>query len=207
LEVRRQPWVRRLARSFVRAGITPNQISLASIGLAAAAAAAYGSSIPAYGFLKGAFLAVAAALIQLRLLANLLDGLMAVEEGQRTAAGPIYNELPDRAADSLFLVAAGYASGWNALGWAAALLAAIVAYVRQLGGSLGLKQDFCGPMAKQHRMAMLSAGSIAAAFFPNVPFLALALMLIVTGSCVTFWRRTRRIVDALEVRPHPSADD
>jgi len=207
LEVRRQPWVRRLARSLVRAGITPNQISLASIGLAAAGAAAYGSSILTDGFLKGASLAVAAALIQLRLLANLLDGVMAMEEGQRTAAGPIYNELPDRAADSLFLVAAGYAGGWDALGWAAALLAAILAYVRQLGGSLGLQQDFCGPMAKQHRMAMLSAGSLAAAFFPNTPCLALALILIVAGSFITLWRRTRRMADALNLQPPPGAND
>ncbi len=197
LKVRGQRWVHELARWLVQVGITPNQASSASMGFAALGALAYGGSTVTDGFLKGALLCAAAVLIQLRLLANLLDGIMAVEERGKTSAGPIYNELPDRVADSLFLVAAGYAGGWSTLGWAAALLAAIIAYLRVLGGSLGLKQDFRGPMAKQHRMAALCLGSIAAAFLPNFPILALTLSIIVLGGLVTILRRTQHMAEAL----------
>ena len=47
------------------------------------------------------------------------------------------------------------------LGWAAAVLAVLTAYVRVLGGSLGLTQHFIGPMAKQHRMFTLTLGDAA----------------------------------------------
>ena len=86
----------------------------------------------------------------------------------RSASGEIYNDLPDRISDGILLVAAGYAAPWPifgpALGWSAALLAIITAYVRVLGGSSGLTQDFCGPMAKPHRMAVLTAACVFATF-------------------------------------------
>ena len=43
---------------------------------------------------RAIFLMNSAGFIQLRLLANLLDGLMAVEEGKKTPAGEIYNQFP-----------------------------------------------------------------------------------------------------------------
>jgi phosphatidylglycerophosphate synthase len=148
-------------------------------------------------------LIVAAAGIQLRLLCNLLDGLLAVEEGLKERTGDIYNDLPDRVADVAILVAAGYsirhlASG-PILGWAAALLAVFTAYVRVLGGSLGLTQHFVGPMAKQHRMFTLTVTTLLAAieaFLGSPPRVMLAgLVTIVAGSLVTVVRRTVLILD------------
>src|SRR6202034_1657443 len=101
------------------------------------------------------FVAVAVC-IQLRLLSNLLDGLMAIEEDKKTATGALFNEFPDRVSDTLFLVGAGYASGSAELGWAAALLGVLTAYVRAMGASLGFGQDYSGPMAKQQRMFVLT---------------------------------------------------
>ena len=89
--------------------------------------------------------------------------MVAIEGGRKSSVGAIYNEFPDRIADTLFLVPLGYATGVPWLGWAAALLAALTAYVRVFGGSLGLAQDFSGVMAKQRRMAALTAGLIAQA--------------------------------------------
>ncbi|MGL4240816.1 MAG: CDP-alcohol phosphatidyltransferase family protein [Beijerinckiaceae bacterium] len=142
---------------LLKTSITPNQISLISIVVSCAGAAAllYAPQRP--------WLYLAAALcVQLRLLCNLLDGMVAVEGGRGTPVGGLYNEVPDRIADSLFLVAWGYACGMPWLGWLAALAAACTAYIRVLGGSLGLKQDFRGPMAKQHRMALLTAACLMA---------------------------------------------
>ena len=147
---------------------------------------------------------IGAAAVQLRLLCNMLDGMVAVEGGRRSRYGPIYNELPDRVEDSLLLVAAGYATDPGiglALGLTAALLAAICAYVRLLGGTLGQPQDFIGPQAKPHRMFVLTLGLVAAfvARFVGIygPWLSLALAIICIGTLLTILLRTLRIARRL----------
>ena len=131
--------------------------------------------------------------MQLRLLANLLDGLVAVEGGRGTALGPLYNEVPDRIEDTAILAAFGMAAGWPMLGLWAALAAMACAYVRQLGGALGQPQSFIGPMAKQHRMAAISLGCLlgfgeavagAPAGLPGI-----VLWVVLVGSLVTAARR------------------
>lgn len=143
--------------------------------------------------------------IQLRLLCNMLDGMVAIEGGFRTKSGEIYNELPDRFADAMLLVGAGYSSSaeWmHELGWAAAVLAVITAYVRALGVAAGASQHFVGPMAKPHRMATLTIACIAemiAAFLGSAwPVIRLALILIAVGSLLTIARRCVRILRELE---------
>ena len=78
-------------------------------------------------------------LIQMRLLCNLFDGMVAVEGGHKTKSGEIYNELPERFADVFILVGAGNAwmrVEWGPLlGWLCAVLALLTAYVRALGAA------------------------------------------------------------------------
>ena len=148
----------------------------------------------------------AAALIQVRLLCNLFDGMVAVEGGLKTKSGEIYNELPDRFADVFILVGAGSAAphlSWMPLaGWLAAVAAVITAYVRTLGASAGTSQYFCGPMAKQERMALVTFASIIAAIIAwsggSFPIIGWSLGLIVIGCVVTIARRFRRIILELE---------
>lgn len=193
-------WTRVLLRRLLATAITPNQISLLSIVFAALGAWALVEA-PARPWL---FLAAAAA-IQLRLLCNLMDGLVAVEGGRSSKQGALYNEFPDRVADSLLIVAAGYAAALPWLGWAGALAAALTAYVRVAGGALGLAQDFRGPMAKQHRMAVLTAGCLVALvetwLFPTRMALPTACFAILFGSLATCATRTRAIARQLEARP------
>lgn len=136
---------------------------------------------------------------------NLLDGMVALEGGKKSPVGALYNEIPDRLADSLFIVAAGYCAHWPSLGWCGALLAALTAYIRVLGGSLGLPQDFRGPMAKPHRMAVLTIACVIAAveiarWGTNYVLLA-AVALIAIGSLVTCATRIWAIGRALRIRP------
>jgi phosphatidylglycerophosphate synthase len=54
-------------------------------------------------------LLVAVVGVQLRLLCNLFDGMVAVEGGKKSKSGEVFNDMPDRIADPILLVCAGYA--------------------------------------------------------------------------------------------------
>lgn len=146
-------------------------------------------------------LVLCALCVQLRLVCNLLDGMVAMEGGKKSAVGALYNEFPDRVADSLLIVALGYASGQPWLGWLGALLAALTAYVRLAGGSLGQIQDFRGPMAKQHRMAVLTLGCLIGAVENALSgtrwTLLIATALITAGSAFTCVTRTLHVAKRL----------
>jgi phosphatidylglycerophosphate synthase len=179
-------WARWVARQLDGLGITPNAISVASIVFAAISAVAAWS---------GLWL-VAAAGIQLRLLCNLFDGMVAVEGGKAGPTGGVYNELPDRLADSLTLIGIGYAIGWPQLGLWSSLGAAMTAYVRVLGASLGTPHFFFGPMAKQHRMALCTLALVVSHLW-SPRLLAPALGVIAVGTFLTSMLRARAICNHL----------
>ena len=62
--------------------------------------------------------------------------------------------------DTLIFVGLGLGLGAPALGWAAAAMAILTAYVRELGRATGLPADFSGPMAKPQRMAVLTGAAL-----------------------------------------------
>jgi phosphatidylglycerophosphate synthase len=202
LATRNAGWARRLARRLAASGVRPNAVSVAGVGFAFASAAAFCASGQYGPEGRAMLLFTAAATIQLRLLCNLLDGMLAVEEGLKSETGEIFNDLPDRVADVLILVGAGYAVPGDALtatlGWAAAVTAVLTAYVRVLAGSLGLTQHFIGPMAKPHRMFTLTVAALLAALEVLLasPAWAIpaALAVIVVGAGVTVVRRTQRML-------------
>ena len=188
-------WAASLSAALVRSTITPNQISVLSIFFAAV-----GSAVLVWALSVSALL-LCAVCVQLRLACNLLDGMVAMEGGKKTATGALYNEFPDRVADSLLIVALGYAAGHPWLGWLGALLAALTAYVRVFGGSLGQPQDFRGPMAKQHRMAVLTAACLIGAvemYWNGTRYsLVTAAGVVAVGSFLTCITRTRSIASNL----------
>jgi phosphatidylglycerophosphate synthase len=192
-------WANALAAMLLKTSITPNQISVISIVFAALAGLALWYA-PRWPMLY--LLAMAG--IQLRLLCNLLDGMVAVEGGRQSPVGSLYNEFPDRIADSLIIVALGYAAGEPVIGWAGALAAALTAYIRATGGALGLKQDFRGPMAKPHRMAVATFGCLVAlieALFAGTTYaIRAAAWVILLGSILTCITRTAAIAAQLRAK-------
>lgn len=226
LKTRDWPFFKNLAAWLARLGVTPNAISVASIGFACAA----GLSLVTTSLLdvseqRGYWL-LAAAFIQLRLIANLLDGMVAVEGGKGGPTGDLWNEAPDRISDAAIFIGAGCAAtGGPLLGWAAALIAVFVAYVRALGASVGAGQIVLGPMAKPHRMAVMTFACVLLAIFPvtsktsihqrlvdlyvrradyvfsslewNTIILPLALVLVIVGGLITAIRRLRAIAKFL----------
>jgi phosphatidylglycerophosphate synthase len=211
LKSRGAGWARRLADILAKAHVHPNLISATSIAFAVLGGAmlAFSGILPDWA--RPVALILAAACIQGRLLCNLLDGMLAVEHGQGSTAGPLWNELSDRIADLLFFVGAGYGAyglGWNvgpALGWLAGALAILTAYVRELGRGLGFPADFSGPMAKPQRMAALTVVCFAAAIEPLLGghgvMMTAGLVVIVAGTAWTAIRRVRRLARALAARP------
>lgn len=198
LATRSARWATALARALSRTPITPNQISVLGIGFALAGAALLFYWPMPWGFVG------AAACVQLRLLCNMLDGMVAIEGGRQSPVGPLYNELPDRIEDALLLVALGHAAGYDALGWLMALLAALTAYIRVTGGSLGFPQDFRGPQAKPHRMAVMTAALVIGAAELHWRGSSHALLagglVIAFGSALTCVLRTRAIAAQLRAR-------
>lgn len=149
---------------------------------------------------------MAAAAVQTRLLCNLIDGMVAVEGGMKSPVGELFNEVPDRISDAATLVGAGYAVmsvPW--LGWLAAVLAVLTAYVRAVGKSVGAGSDYRGPMAKQQRMAVVTVICLWLAATPtwlhavptgegkDVGVMAIGLGVIAAGAAVTCVRRLTRI--------------
>jgi len=208
LKTRQRAWAQALARMLTRAGASPNAISVASLVFAVGAGVCLAYTAYSGNAVRIALFLTAAACIQLRLLCNMLDGMVAVEGGKRTVYGEIFNDMPDRFADVAILVGAGYSITpypWGReLGWLAATLAVLTAYVRLLGGSMGVTQYFIGPMAKPHRMALLTAACVVASVEARLGIcgraIALALLIMVAGMLITCVRRTARIAADLKRR-------
>ena len=191
LKSRGNALIQAVARSAVRRGWTPNGISVASVIFALLGGLCLLVSPLGWGAI------LCAAGIQLRLLCNVVDGLVAIEGGRKTSTGMLYNEVPDRVADTVLLVAAGYAVGAPALGWAAATAAVFTAYVRLLGGSLGQVQRFTGPLAKQHRMALLTGACLLTPLFGTTGLLQLAVIIITVGGFYTGFVRLKAVAAQL----------
>jgi phosphatidylglycerophosphate synthase len=195
---------RAAARWLASRGASADAISLAGLTAAVAAGLALALATPA-AWAWGA----AALLVELRLVCNMLDGMVAIERGIASRRGEIYNEVPDRLADAAVLIGLGYADGgapW--LGYLAALTALFTAYVRAFGSALGPPADFSGPMAKPHRMhtvavvALLCAVAEVAGWRTDDLLLslglpALGLAVIAAGSGLTATRRLLRLAHAL----------
>jgi phosphatidylglycerophosphate synthase len=203
IAARSTAWAQALAERLVRSPVTPNQISTFSIVFAVIGAVLL--ALPK----RPIALILAALCIQGRLLCNMLDGMVAVEGHKQSPVGALYNELPDRVADSLFIVGAGYGAGALWLGWLGALLAALTAYVRVMGGALGLPQDFSGIQAKPRRMFVLTVACllqfVETSFMPTHYSLLAACAIIAVGSAVTCAGRTLRIARRLRTNRSPLA--
>ncbi len=190
IAARQATWAIRLADALAAGGVSANAISVWGMIAGIASGLALAGTSQSAGLLLPLAWLGGAALVGLRLLANMLDGMVAERRGICSPVGSLYNEIPDRVSDVATLLGLGYAHGSDpVLGWAAALLAVLTAYVRAQVAVSGAPQDFRGPMAKPHRMAVvIIAAVVAAAGFPDF-ICRPALGIIAIGSAFTAWRR------------------
>jgi len=201
-------WAGFFTHHMLKLGLRPNTVSLLSLVCAAVAGAS--AVWTARSESAWVFWFIAAAGIQLRLFCNMMDGLLAVEGGLKSATGELYNEIPDRISDAWILVPLGYAGGTGlsiALGWTAACGALFTAYVRALGAVQTARHDFSGPMAKPHRMATATVGCLGMMILDvshlRLPLLLWTLIVINAGILITGWRRVSHLASTLNQQSKP----
>ena len=147
IKSRDSSWAAAVTAWLARRGVTPNQISIAGMmaAIIAGVAIAFGGQ---ESWPERLLLVIAAALMEIRLLGNLFDGMVAVEQGGSTAIGKLYNEIPDRISDGAIFFAAGFCPGATVgLGLGAVCVSIFVAYIRAADRAAGTPADFRGPMA------------------------------------------------------------
>jgi phosphatidylglycerophosphate synthase len=218
-------WAKWLTDALVKSGVSPNFISFTSIVWASLAGLCFYAIALTTNLGDRVLLCLGAALFcQLRLLANMMDGMVAVEAGKASKDGMVWNELPDRFADIAVLVGAGYCVAAlgiadASLGWAAAVAAVMTAYTREVGRAAGAPADFTGPMAKPHRMFVMTMAALLSIFDQSLggawlqetilggpyqnygmgsgAFIELGIWIVLIGSIFTTLNRARRALSFL----------
>jgi len=206
IATRNRKWAQASTAWLASRNVSPNAISVAGMCACVVAGIALGlTSIADYRILW----LIAALGAQLRLTANMLDGMVAIASSRASKTGELYNEVPDRISDAAVFIGAGFAWGGNVtLGYIATILAIFTAYVRAAGKIAGAPNEFCGPMAKQHRMLVITLICVYAAVTPRswqiitlnnsqIGVMTLGLIVIVLGCVITVVRRVARIAHAL----------
>jgi len=197
ISARSNPLFQQMAVFLARYRVSPNLISITSILFAACAG--FCLFLTRDSLSNRILWGLSAAFILLRLLANMLDGMVAVESNKTSSIGDIFNEVPDRISDAIIFTGAGFAAGSSLhYGYMAAIMSVLVAYIRALGNQMGVTQLFSGPMAKSHRMFLLAGVCFYLALAPSslkIPsILSWGLLVIILGSVLTVILRLQRIV-------------
>jgi phosphatidylglycerophosphate synthase len=185
--------------------IHPDAISYLSVVASCVAAVCFWQS----GNLP--FLLIAApAFCYFRLWCNMLDGMVAIASGKASWRGEILNDLPDRISDVVIFAGVAH-SGWAipVLGYWAAVLALLTAYVGMLGQAVGVHREFSGLMAKPWRMVALHLGAWSAfacdallhqRLFGALTMLDWACVVVLVGCVQTIVVRLSRIMAALRAK-------
>jgi phosphatidylglycerophosphate synthase len=207
IATRNTKWAQEATAWLAARHVSPNVISIAGMCACIVAGIALGvTSIADYRIMW----IIAALGAQLRLTANMLDGMVALASGRASKTGEVYNEIPDRISDAAVFVGAGFAWGGNVtLGYIATILAIFTAYVRAAGKIAGAPNEFCGPMAKQHRMLVITLICLYSAVTPRswqvitlndsqIGLMTFGLAVIIVGCVITVFCRVGRIARALK---------
>ncbi len=207
IKSRETRWAAVIAGWLADRGVSPNAISVFGMLAAIGAGLAFGLTTQWTGLAYRGLWILGGVLCQVRLLCNLFDGMVAVQREVASPKGELYNEVPDRVSDSAVMIGLGYASGHVALGFAVALSAVFVAYVRAMAKSIGAPNDFCGPMAKPQRMALATALAVYLALIPaswrwGFGEARAILIVVVAGCIITAMRRLYRAAKHLEGAAH-----
>src|SRR5258707_3713854 len=182
----------------VHHGIHPDAISYLSIVAALIAAICFWKSGE-----RRWLLIISPLFCYLRLWFNMLDGLVAFAAGKASRRGEILNDLPDRISDIIIFVGVADSGLMNPLvGYWAAILAVLTAYVGLFGQALGGQREFGGIMSKPWRMVALGVGAwlefVGGRSFGSFTILEWTCLIVIAGCVETMVVRLKRITAALQ---------
>lgn len=141
----------------------------------------------------------------LRLWCNMLDGMVALAAGKASWRGEILNDLPDRVSDVLIFAGVAHSNLCSPLiGYWAAIMALLTAYVGMFGQAVGVQREFSGIMAKPWRMVTLHLGAWLAFVwgdrYAGLTVLDWTCLVVIVGCVETIAVRLASIFRALRAR-------
>src|SRR5688572_11044133 len=109
IATRQSRWAQSVASALARSGISPNTISILGMLACVGAGVALAATARTDGIAQRLLWLAAAVFVQLRLMANMFDGMVAIQTGKSSPLGELFNEIPDRISDAAALIGFGYA--------------------------------------------------------------------------------------------------
>ena len=184
-----KPAAQRLVRPLVD-WLVARGISADAVTFSAVPVAALGGICLALSDSFSALLLLVPVFAAIRLILNLLDGLVARRTGTTHAMGELLNELGDRVSDVLFIGGLAFVAAVGPMLALGAVAAALLAsYTGVVARALGVPRQYGGVMSKPGRMITLSiAAPLALIVAEPWPLLAAALIILV-GSLLTMAQR------------------
>ena len=177
-----------VARALLRAGVSPNAVTVAGTAGAVAAAIGFGS--------QGHFVA-GSLIVTLFALTDLVDGTMARQRGGSTRFGALLDSTMDRVADGAVFGAVVYWYGVHGdrPSTVAALICLvsgqIVSYVKARAEGLGMTANV-GIAERLERLVLVGLGGLLTGFGVGWGLPA-ALWLLAVLSVVTVWQRIMHV--------------
>lgn len=179
-----------LARLLVRAGVSPNVVTV--IGTVATSAAALWL-LPAGHLVVGVLVVVVLA------FADSVDGLMARERGAESAFGAYLDSTMDRVSDAAIFTALGLYLLWQdeqqwqgigfAMGMACVVLGMLVSYARARAEGLGISAK-AGIAERADRLIFAGVAALAVGLGAPPVVLVIALGVLVLANIVTVFQRS-----------------
>jgi CDP-diacylglycerol--glycerol-3-phosphate 3-phosphatidyltransferase len=178
-----------IARGLLRAGVTPNTVTIAGT---------VGVLVGALGFGARGHLVAGAVIVTIFALTDLLDGTMARMSGGSTRFGAFLDSSMDRVADGAVFGAVAYwlaTSGGHPSSIAAALICLVagglVSYVKARAEGLGMTCNV-GIAERTERLLIVGVGGLLTGFGVE-PALPIALWLLAAVSVFTVGQRMRHV--------------
>ena len=186
-----QERLRPYAEQLHENGITPNQVTLAALALAAFEGALLltwpGAWFP---------LLLLPMVLFLRLALNAIDGMIAREHGAATKSGKVLNELGDVLADAFLYLPLMAVPGAPEALIALAVLAGIAAeFTGVIAEAMGAGRRYDGPFGKSERAVAFGAAGLLLALGANAGWwFDLLMLLVIVLSARTAWNRAEAAV-------------
>jgi CDP-diacylglycerol--glycerol-3-phosphate 3-phosphatidyltransferase len=192
LKPRFQALLRPLAGVLARAGVTANQVTIATTVISVAVGAFVAWRAPA----RAPFLLIPVWMFA-RMALNALDGMLAREFGQKSPLGACLNEIGDAVADvaliAPFALLPPFSPEWIAM---VIVLAILTEFAGVLGPTIGASRRYDGPCGKSDRALVFGAlGLWAGLGFALPDWLAMILPVLCVLLVLTLVNRVRRALD------------